>query len=66
MTKPEGAVYPIDELPKDQHQLTGFYWRGGEMIRSKDDFIMNTMKNDTVSKKTDAEEIMSRLKLQVN
>ena len=66
LTKPEGAVYPIDELPKDQHQLTGFYWRGGEMIRSKDDFIMNTMKNDTVSKKTDAEEIMSRLKLQVN
>ena len=51
LTKPEGAVYPIEELPKDQQQLPGFYWRGYEMIRSKADLIMNSVKNDSVSKK---------------
>jgi hypothetical protein len=63
LTKPEGAVYPIEELPIDQQQLPGFYWRGDEMIRSKADLIMNTVKNDSVSQKTDAEEVMSRIKL---
>jgi hypothetical protein len=65
LTKPEGAVYPIEELPKDQQQLPGFYWRGDEMIRSKADLIMNTVKNEPVSKKTDAEEVTSRIKLQI-
>ena len=65
LTKPEGAVYPNEELPKDQQQLPGFYWRGDEMIRSKADLIMNTVKNDTVSKKTDAEEVMSSMKLKM-
>jgi hypothetical protein len=65
LTKPEGAVYPIEELPKDQQQLPGFYWRGDEMIRSKADLIMNTVKNEPVSKKTDAEEVTSRIKLQM-
>ena len=65
LTKPEGAVYPIEELPIDQQQLPGFYWRGNEMIRSKADLIMNTEKNDSVSKKTDAEEVISRIKLQM-
>ena len=65
LTKPEGAVYPIDELPKDKQHLPGFYWRGDEMIRSKADLINNTVKNDSVSKKTDGEEVMSRMKLQL-
>jgi hypothetical protein len=65
LTKPEGAVYPIEELPKDQQQLPGFYWRGDEMIRSKADLIMNTDKNEPFSKKTDAEEVTSRIKLQM-
>ena len=65
LTKPEGAVYPNEELPKDQQQLPGFYWRGDEMIRSKADLIINTVKNDTVSKKTDAEEVMSSMKLKM-
>ena len=65
LTKPEGAVYPTEELPKDQQQLPGFYWRGDEMIRSKADLIINTVKNDTVSKKTDAEEVMSSMKLKM-
>ena len=51
LTKPEGAVYPIEELTKDQQQLPGFYWRGDEMIISEADLIMNTVKNDSVSKK---------------
>ena len=51
LTKPEGAVYPIEELTKDQQQLSGFYWRGDEMIISEADLIMNTVKNDSVSKK---------------
>ena len=65
LTMPEGAVYPVEELPRDQQQLPGFYWRGDEMIRSKADLIMNTVKNDTVSKKTDAEEVMSSMKLKM-
>ena len=65
LTKPEGAVYPNEELPKDEQQLRGFYWRGDEMIRSKADLIMSTVKNDTVSKKTDVEEVMSSMKLKM-
>ena len=65
LTTPEGAVYPNEELPKDQQQLPGFYWRGDEMIRSKADLIINTVKNDTVSKKTDAEEVLSSMKLKM-
>ena len=64
LTKPEGAVYPIEELPIDQQQLPGFYWRGDEMIRSKADLIINTLKNESVSQRTDVKEVMSRLKLQ--
>ncbi len=64
LTKPEGAVYPIKELPKDQKQLSGFYWRGNEMISSKADLIINTAKNDSISQITNAREVMSRLKLQ--
>ena len=65
LTKPEGAVYPIEELPKDQQQLPGFYWRGDEMIRSKAEFIMNTAKNDSVSQKTEIKEFIPRTKLQM-
>ena len=65
LTKPEGAVYPIEELPKDQQQLPGFYWRGDEMIRSKSDLIKNTAKTDFDSQNADAKEIMSRLKRQM-
>ena len=64
LTKPEGAVYPIEELPKDQQQLSGFYWREKEMIRSKADLIINTAKNDSISQSTNVREAMSRLKLQ--
>ena len=62
LTKPEGAVYPIEELPKDQQQLPGFYWRGDEMIRSKSDLIKDRAKTDFDSQSADAKEIMSRLK----
>jgi len=62
LTKPEGAVYPIEELPKDQQQLPGFYWRGDEMIRSKSDLIKDRAKTDFDSQNADAKEIMSRLK----
>ena len=65
LTKPEGAVYPIEELPIDQQQLPGFYWRGDEMIRSKADLIMNTAKNDSVSQKTEIKEFIPRTKLQM-
>ena len=64
LTKPEGAVYPVEELPEDQQQLSGFYWRGKEMIRSKADLIINTAKNDSISQSTNVREAMSRLKLQ--
>ena len=62
LTKPEGAVYPIEELPKDQQQLPGFYWRGDEMIRSKSDLTKDRAKTDFDSQSADAKEIMSRLK----
>ena len=65
LTKPEGAVYPIEELPKDQQQLPGFYWRGDEMIRSKSDLIKDRAKTDFDSQNADAKEIMSRLKRQM-
>ena len=61
LTKPEGAVYPVEELPEDQQQLSGFYWRGKEMIRSKADLIINTAKNDSISQSTNVREAMSRL-----
>ena len=64
LTKPEGVVYPIEELPKDQQQLPGFYWRGDEIISSKADLIINTVKNDSASQITGVKEVMSRLKLQ--
>ena len=64
LNKPEGAVYPVEELPKDQQQLSGFYWRGNEMIRSKADLIIDTVKNDSISQSTNVREAMSRLKLQ--
>ena len=65
LTKPEGAVYPIEELPKEQQQLPGFYWRGDEMIRSKSDLIKDRAKTDFDSQNADAKEIMSRLKRQM-
>ena len=64
LNKPEGAVYPVEELPKDQQQLSGFYWRGNEMISSKADLIIDTAKNDSISQSTNVREAMSRLKLQ--
>jgi len=65
LTKPEGAVYPIEELPIDQQQLPGFYWRGDEMIRSKSDLIKDRAKTGFDSQNADAKEIMSRLKRQM-
>ena len=65
LTKPEGSVYPIEEIPLDQQQLPGFYWRGNEMIQSKADIIIHKVKNDSVSQKTDFEEAISRIKLQM-
>ena len=62
LTKPEGAVYPIEELPIDQQQLPGFYWRGDEMIQSKADLIISTIENDSVSQRKDIKEVMSRIK----
>ena len=64
LTKPEGAVYPIKELTKDQQQLPGFYWRGDEIIQSKADLITTTAKNDSVFQRSDVKEVISPLKLQ--
>ncbi|MCX2678471.1 OstA-like protein [Galbibacter sp. EGI 63066] len=33
----EGNIYPDDELPVNGRKFRGFYWRGDEMIRSKED-----------------------------
>ena len=62
LTKPEGAVYPIEELPEDQQQLGGFYWRGNEMIRSKKDLIINKTKGRTTPNDIKLEETRLRLK----
>ena len=51
LTRPDGAVYPIEELPVNEQKLPGFYWRGNEMILSKNDlFIEKTKENQTPSK----------------
>ena len=63
LTMPEGAVFPLEELPIEQQQLPGFYWRGDEMIRSKTELIINTAKNDTLSQTTDINEFMYRKKV---
>ena len=65
LTKPEGAVYPIEELPVDQQQLPGFYWRGDEMIRSKADLVIKKGKRDSVPLSKDVNKVMSRIKLQM-
>ena len=62
LTKPEGAVYPIEELPEDQQQLGGFYWRGNEMIRSKKDLIINKTKGRSTPDDIKFEETRLRLK----
>jgi len=65
LTEPEGAVYPIEELPLDQQQLLGFYWRGGEMIRSKADLVIKKAKRDSVPLSKEVNKVMSRIKLQM-
>ena len=62
LTKPEGAVYPIEELPEDQQQLGGFYWRGNEMIQSKKDLIINKTKGRSTPDDIKLEETRLRLK----
>lgn len=37
--KPEGQIYPEEELPENARKLRGFIWRGDERIRSKDDIF---------------------------
>ena len=38
-TKPDGIVYPPNELPKNVRQLLGFKWREEERISSKEDLF---------------------------
>lgn len=61
LTRPDGAVYPIEELPLNEQKLSGFYWRGDEMILSKNDLLIDevTKENQTPSKMS---KIMPELK----
>ena len=61
LTRPDGAVYPIEELPLNEQKLPGFYWRGDEMILSKNDLLIDevTKENQTPSKMS---KIMPELK----
>ena len=46
LTRPDGAVYPIEELSLNEQKLPGFYWRGDEMILSKNDLLIETTKKN--------------------
>lgn len=45
LTQPEGAVYPIEELPINEQKLPGFFWRGEERIQSQQDLVIKTTKS---------------------
>ena len=36
-TDPDGTTFPPDEIPENSRKLIGFFWRGDEKIKSKDE-----------------------------
>ena len=60
LSRPDGAVYPIEELPLNEQKLPGFYWRGDEMILSKNDLVIETTKKNQVP--SEASKIMADIK----
>ncbi len=40
-TNPESQLYPESEFPPNARRLKGFNWRGDEIIRSKEDLLIN-------------------------
>jgi lipopolysaccharide export system protein LptA len=39
ITNPDGDIFPEKDLPPNARKLSGFIWRDGEMIRSKEDIF---------------------------
>ena len=60
LTRPDGAVYPIEELPLNEQKLPGFYWRGDEMILSKNYLVIETTKKNQAP--SEASKIMADIK----
>ena len=60
LTRPDGAVYPIEELPLNEQKLPGFYWRGDEMILSKNYLVIETTKKNQA--RSEASKIMADIK----
>ena len=36
-TDPDGTTFPPEEIPENSRKLIGFFWRGDEKIKSKDE-----------------------------
>lgn len=39
ITAPDGTIYPLPSLPKEDRKLEGFVWYGAERIRTKNDIF---------------------------
>ncbi len=54
-TEPEGAVYPIEEIPLNEQQLPGFYWRGDQIILTKEDIIEKRTEEKPIGEQDDSQ-----------